>query len=43
MNKKIEKEEPAPVNSELSDKELDSVSGGAIPTSVNSQITDAVT
>ena len=38
-----EKEEPKPVNSELSDKELDSVSGGTYPTPVNDQITDAVT
>ena len=43
MSKKIENDDFKPVNSELSDKELDEVSGGVIPTPVNGQITDAIT
>ena len=43
MSKKIEKDDFKPVNSELSDKDLDEVSGGVIPTPVNGQITDAIT
>ncbi|SMD07390.1 Nif11-like leader peptide family RiPP precursor [Sporomusa malonica] len=37
------KEELNQVNGELQDSDLDNVTGGAFPTSVNDQITDSVT
>lgn len=37
------KEEFNQVSGELQDRDLDSVNGGAFPTSVNNQITDSVT
>lgn len=43
MDEKMKKDDLKPVNSELSDKDLDEVSGGVIPTPVNGQITDAIT
>ena len=43
MSVKIENEESKPVNNELAEQDLNSVSGGAIPTPVNGQITDAIT
>jgi hypothetical protein len=40
---KAEKEELTGKNGEVQERDLDDVTGGAFPTAVNDQITDAVT
>ena len=43
INQELNQEEQNQVNKDLQDRDLDNVSGGAFPTAVNDQITDAVT